>query len=100
MDLGFGLYGGLMLLAAVQTVRHARARAFGQHQVWALRLAVLAMASWAYRVHYGLWFALTGGIASTPEFTGLFDQIQVFASFLPYLLLLELWRMRRPVVSG
>ncbi|MDD9718284.1 DUF2306 domain-containing protein [Dinoroseobacter sp. PD6] len=95
MDLGFGLYGALMLLAAVQAVRRARARDLAGHQIWALRLAVLAMASWAYRVHYGLWYALTGGLGSNEAFTGAFDRVQVFAFFLPYLLLVELWRLRR-----
>ncbi len=96
MDLAFATYGGLMLLAAVQTARHARARRFGLHRDWALRLFVLAIGSWIYRVHYGLWFIATGGIATNEQFTGLFDRVQLWAFFLPYLVLVELYlRARR-----
>ncbi len=95
MSFAFALYGALMLIAVVQTVRHARARRIGQHQRWALRLFVLAIGSWLYRVHYGVWFAATGGLASTPEFTGLFDKVTVFAFYLPYLVALEcIFRLR------
>ncbi|MEM9248110.1 MAG: DUF2306 domain-containing protein [Pseudomonadota bacterium] len=90
MSLAFALYGALMAVAALQTLRAARARALARHRAWALRLVVLAMASWLYRVHYGIWFALTGGVGSTAAFTGLFDKIQVWAFYLPYLALLEL----------
>ena len=96
MTVGFTLYGMLMLICAVQTARFARERRFGTHRRWALRLFVLAIGSWLYRLHYGVWFAATGGMASNLEFTGFFDQIQVFAFYLPYLLLLELvFRIRR-----
>ncbi|QBF34089.1 DUF2306 domain-containing protein [Thalassococcus sp. S3] len=97
MNMGFTLYGGLMLLSAIQAMRHARARRFDLHMAWALRLFVLAIGSWLYRVHYGLWYALTGGAASTAAFTGLFDQIQMFAFYLPYLALLEIWLQRRGI---
>lgn len=93
MDAGFALYGVLMILCAIQTIRHARART-SLHQIWASRLVILALASWLYRVHYGLWEITTGGIASNEAFTGVFDRIQVFAFYLPYLALYELWRRR------
>ncbi len=95
MSAGFALYGLLMATSAVQTVRMARGRD-PRHQIWALRLVILALASWIYRVHYGIWYALTDGAASNPEFTGLFDQVQTFAFYLPYLILLEIWWRRRP----
>ncbi|MEM1428724.1 MAG: DUF2306 domain-containing protein [Pseudomonadota bacterium] len=96
MSYAFALYGALMGVAAAQTYRFARARQFERHRRWALRLTVLALASWAYRVHYGVWFAATGGIASNAAFTGLFDRIQIWAFYLPYLAALELWfRLRR-----
>jgi hypothetical protein len=101
MSVGFALYGALLLLAAGQALRHARARRFDRHQEWALRLFVLAMGSWIYRVHYGIWAALTGGAGSTPAFDGPFDQVQVFAFYLPYLALLEvLIRRRRAQGAG
>lgn len=91
MNVGFALYGILLLGAALQAVRFARARDFIRHRRWALRFFVLCLGSWLYRVHYGLWYAATGGIGSTPAFDGAFDLVQNFAFYLPYLLLLELW---------
>ena len=94
MDAGFALYGILMIVCAVQTIRHARHR-LSSHPVWATRLVILVLASWLYRVHYGLWEIATGGIASNDAFTGVFDRVQVFAFYLPYLVLFELWRRRQ-----
>ncbi|WP_227271711.1 DUF2306 domain-containing protein [Roseobacter weihaiensis] len=86
MDLGFGLYGALMLFGAFKTVQLARIR-HPDHRLWAERLVILALASWLYRVHYGLWEITTGGIGSRPDFSGPFDLVQVFAFYLPYLAL-------------
>ena len=61
------------------------------------RLFVLVLGSWLYRVHYGLWYLATDGLASTPEFTGTFDRVQNVAFYLPYLVLLEIWLRTRPV---
>lgn len=94
MDIAFGVYGGLMGLAAVQAVRHARARRFDIHRRWALRLIVLALGSWPYRVQYGLWEVATGGIWRAPDFSGAFDLFQLYAFYVPWLLLLELWFWR------
>ena len=91
MSVAFALYGALMAMAAGQTWRFARARDFARHRAWAFRLIVLALASWIYRVHYGIWYAVTGGVASTDEFSGAFDLVQNWAFYLPYLALLELW---------
>tara|TARA_R110002020_G_scaffold157241_19_gene339899 strand:+ start:1752 stop:2396 length:645 start_codon:yes stop_codon:yes gene_type:complete len=99
MDLGFGLYGLLLGLAAIMTWRFARAGDFQRHRAWALRLIVLALASWIYRLHYTFWTLATGGLYSRPDFTGLFDQIQLFAFYLPYLALLELYLRLRPAPS-
>ncbi len=84
MSVGFTLYGLLMLLSVVQTVRYA-VRRDPRHRLWAERLVILVMASWLYRVHYGLWEILTGGVGSNADFTGPFDRVQVFAFYLPYL---------------
>ena len=96
MNTGFALYGGLMIGVAIQTVRRAQQRRVSSHRRWALRLFVLAMGSWLYRVHYGIWYALTGGVASNEAFTGTFDLVQNFAFYLPYLLMLELWFRSKP----
>lgn len=96
MDVGFSLYGACLAMAAVMTVYHARRCDTQRHRQWALRLFFLAIASWLYRVHYAVWHAATGGWASEKDFSGLFDQIQNFAFFVPYLILLEIYfRFRR-----
>lgn len=95
MDLGFTLYGALMLLAALKAWRRAVERDWPAHRAWALRLVVLALASWMFRVHYGLWFLATGGLGSTSALDGPFDRVQVLAFFVPYLALLEVWLRRR-----
>lgn len=96
MDLGFSLYGVCLAVAAAMTAHHARRGDRQRHRRWALRFFFLAIASWLYRVHYGLWYAATGGWASEKDFTGLFDRIQNFAFFVPYLVALEIYFRRRP----
>lgn len=95
MDLGFAIYGVLMLAAAVQTLRHARIRAVVQHSEWALRLFVLVMGSLIFRLHYVIWYILTDGLWSNEALTGPFDQVQYFAFYLPYLIMLEIWIRRQ-----
>lgn len=96
MDAGFALYGGLLLLAAVQTIRFARAGDHHNHRAWALRLFVLIMGSLMYRLHYVIWYGLTDGRWSNAQLDGPFDLVQYFAFYLPYLAALEWWiRSRR-----
>ena len=45
MNIGFGIYGTLMALAAFQTYRHAVKREFGLHRAWGIRLFALAIGS-------------------------------------------------------
>jgi hypothetical protein len=89
MDLGFGLYGALMVLAAVQTYRYARARSLTLHRAWALRLFALAIGSWLYRMDYGFWLLLGGGRGHTHDFHGPFDHVMAFFFYLPNLLVVE-----------
>ncbi len=96
MDVAFAGYGALLLLAAVQAPRMARARDFSAHRAWALRLFVLAMGSLIYRLHYAVWYLATDGLASAPDFSGAFDRVTLFAFYLPYLAALELWLRLRP----
>jgi hypothetical protein len=91
MNIGFSLYGVLVLITALQTIRYARARRIAEHNAWALRFFCLALGSWLYRVHYGLWYLATDGLWSNPQFTGGFDQVQSFAFFLPYLVGAEIY---------
>ena len=89
MDLGFGLYGVLVVASAVQAYRHARARRISLHRAWALRLFALALGSWLYRMDYGFWLLLTGGIGHTEDFRGPFDRFMDFFFYLPNLLVVE-----------
>jgi hypothetical protein len=91
MSAGFALYGALMLLAAVQTYRHARARRFDVHRAWAIRLFALAIGSWLYRMEYGFWIAFTDGLWSTQTFSGPFDRVMAFFFYLPNLAVAELF---------
>jgi hypothetical protein len=96
MDVGFGIYGVLMVVAAVQAVRHARARRMELHRAWALRLFALAIGSWLYRMDYGFWLLLTGGLGHTETFSGPFDHVMAFFFYVPNLLVAEAFiRARR-----
>ena len=93
MSFGFAGYGALMVLASVQTWRHARAlRQPGRlalHRAWAIRLFALAIGSWLYRMDYGFWFLFTGGAGHTHDYRGWFDLIMDGAFYLPNFLIAE-----------
>jgi hypothetical protein len=89
MNVGFGLYGALMAVAAVQTYRYARVRSLTLHRAWALRLFALAIGSWLYRMDYGFWLLLGGGRGHTHDFHGPFDYVMAFFFYLPNLLIVE-----------
>jgi hypothetical protein len=89
MSAGFALYGALMAVAAEETVRHAMARRLAQHRAWAIRLFALAIGSWLYRMDYGFWRLLAGGVGHTKRFDGWFDMIMVFWFYLPNLAVAE-----------
>ena len=91
MDLSSTVYGLLIGLAAVETFRHGRARRWPAHRRWGLRLSVLVIASWLYRMHYVIWNLVADGAGTTPDMTGPFDRFQAWAFYLSYLALLELW---------
>lgn len=96
MNVAFAGYGALLLLAAIQAPRMARAGDFAAHRAWALRLFVLAMGSLIYRLHYAVWYLASDGLSSAADFSGAFDRVTMFAFYLPYLALLELWLRLRP----
>lgn len=98
MNVAFAAYGALMILAAVQTVRHAMARRIDVHRAWAIRLFALAIGSWLYRICYGLFFAIMGPEdgGHTTDFVGWFDYVMDWAFFVPPLIIAELFiRARR-----
>ena len=89
MNVGFGLYGVLVVGCAVQAYRYARARRIEQHRVWALRLFALAIGSWLYRMEYGFWLLLVGDLGHTDDFHGPFDRVMAFFFYVPNLLVVE-----------
>ncbi|MBV8436700.1 MAG: DUF2306 domain-containing protein [Silvibacterium sp.] len=91
MNLGFGVYGALMVLAATETYRHARGRRFETHRVWAIRLFALAIGSWLYRMDYGFWLLAAHRIGHTKTFRGPFDIVMSFFFYLPNLAFAELF---------
>jgi len=96
MNLGFGLYGLLMVLCAALAFTHARGGRMERHRAWAIRLFALTVGSWLYRMEYGFWFLTAGQIGHTSTFTGAFDMVMAFAFYLPNLAVAELFiRARR-----
>ncbi|RUL65996.1 DUF2306 domain-containing protein [Dyella dinghuensis] len=89
MNIGFGLYGVLMVLCAVQTYWYARRRELETHRKWAIRLFALAIGSWLYRMEYGFWFLMTHKLGHTHDFHGPFDVVMAFFFYLPNLLVAE-----------
>jgi hypothetical protein len=91
MSVGFGLYGALTATFAVLAYAYGRARRLDQHRAWALRLFALAIGSWLYRLEYGFWILLTGGVGSNHAFSGPFDHVMAFFFYLPNLVIAELY---------
>lgn len=91
MNIGFGLYGLLMTIAAFETYRHARAHRFNVHRAWAIRLFALAIGSWLYRMDYGFWLIAAHRLGHTSTFRGPFDVVMSFFFYLPNLLVAELF---------
>ena len=89
MNIGFALYGVLMLICGIQTWRHAVAGRIAEHRAWALRLYALAIGSWLYRMDYGFWFSLTDGLGHNNQFLGPFDRVMAFFFYLPNLAVAE-----------
>lgn len=100
MDIGFGLYGILTVVAAVETFRHARAGRLDVHRVWALRLFALAIGSWLYRMDYGFWILLTDGLGHTGDFRGPFDRVMSFFFYIPNLLVVEAFVRARHITAA
>jgi hypothetical protein len=95
MNAGFGLYGALMVVAAVQTYRHARARRFEEHRAWAIHLFALGIGSWLYRMDYGFWLLAAHRIGHREDFRGPFDIVMAFFFYVPNLAPAELF-LRAP----
>jgi hypothetical protein len=100
MNAGFCLYGALTVIAALQTVRHARARHFELHRGWAIRLFALVIGSWLYRMDYGFWHLLAHAAGHTHTFDGPFDVVMDFFFFVPNLIVAEAFVRARGLQAG
>jgi hypothetical protein len=100
MNLGFGLYGALVTVAAFQAIRHARAGRFDRHRAWAIRLFALVIGSWLYRMDYGFWSLAADDAGETSNFDGPFDIVMAFFFYLPNLAVAELFVRARLLDEG
>ena len=100
MNVGFGLYGVLMVLCAAQTYRYSRRRELDTHRKWAIRLFALAIGSWLYRMEYGFWFLMTHKLGHTHNFHGPFDVVMAFFFYIPNLLVAEAYLRGRSEQAG
>lgn len=90
MDIGFSVYGILMLVCAINAFLNARQRNFIQHKAWAIRLYALAIGSWLYRMDYGFWLLLADGVGHNSSFQGPFDYVMDFFFYIPNLIVAEI----------
>ncbi len=97
MDIGFSIYGVLVILSAYNTAQTARLKRMKRHKEWALRLFVLAMGSWFYR----MWYATSVELANAQQDVGLasdfkapYDYFMDFAFYVVPLAILE-WYFRK-----
>ena len=90
--LGLWIDGVLIMLCAVLTLRYALARDFRTHRRWALRLFLVANASWFFRVGFFLTLLLFGPIGfDRTTFRGPLFTFWAFAEYLLPLAVLELY---------
>lgn len=89
MDIGFGLYGVLMVLSAAMSYLYARSRQYELHRAWAIRLFALTIGSWLYRIEYGAWFLLSRFFGSLTEWNDWFDAVMVFFFYVPNMIVAE-----------
>lgn len=90
MDLGFGIYGALVVVAALATFGFGWLRRLEPHRAWAIRLYALAIGSWLYRMDYGLWAVIAQLAGHTRYFRGWFDVVMAFWFYVPNLVVAEL----------
>jgi hypothetical protein len=95
MNVGFGLYGVLTVLAAVCRPSATRAPS-GWRRTARGRCAVRADHRLvAVPMDYGFWILLTDGAGHADNFTGPFDRVMAFWFYLPNLVVAEAFIRRR-----
>ncbi|CAN7388017.1 DUF2306 domain-containing protein [Pseudoduganella sp. LjRoot289] len=95
--IGVSFNAVLILLCAVQAVRHARARELALHRRWALRLFLVVSGVWFFRVGLMFWLVVNQApVGFDPKtFEGPFLSFLSFAQFLVPLAVLELYLRAR-----
>lgn len=91
MSVGFGIYGVLIVGAALLALHHARRREIDAHRRWALRLFALGLSSWLYRLEYSLWALFADMATHTERFDGAIDWVMDFFFYAPTLAVTELY---------
>jgi Predicted membrane protein (DUF2306) len=99
MTLGFSLYGALLVISAVETVRYALAKQYDRHRAWAIRLFALVIGSWLYRMDYGFW-KVFHGVGHNHSFDGPFDIVMAFFFYVPNLIVAEVFIQARRLRTG
>lgn len=90
MLIGFSVYGLLMMITAVQTIRFALKQDITQHYQWAVRLFALVLGSWIYRMGYGFIHVNLQDWGLGKNFSGPLDYFMDFAFFVIPMLVAEI----------
>ncbi|MEM1123675.1 MAG: DUF2306 domain-containing protein [Bacteroidota bacterium] len=98
MNIAFAGYGLLMVVSAIKSGQYARNKQLKLHEEWSMRLFILAVGSWVYRLGYGMVLAQYPDITETigefavyADFRGPFDYFMDFSFYLLPLLGLEFY---------
>lgn len=95
------LNGVLILVFAGLALRYALTRQIRLHEIWALRLFMVASGVWFFRVFIMAWMLIGGGAYGTSgDLQSVIDPVLEFGSYLIPLALLEVWRRARSSTSG
>ena len=91
-DFGLSLDAILIIIFAAIALRYALARDFVTHRRWALRLFLVVIAVWFFRISVFGWIFLADGVGIDFEtFTGPFLSFLTFGQYLVPLAVLELY---------
>ncbi len=90
MLIGFSIYGLLMMICPIQTLRFALIGKYQIHREWAIRLFALVLGSWIYRIGYGVIMTLLDRKGLGPQFSGPADYFMDFAFFVIPLIIAEI----------
>jgi hypothetical protein len=92
MTAGNVLNALLILVFGALAWRDARARRYAAHRRWALRLFIVTLSVWFYRLGMMLWFGIhRAPVGHNASFTGPFDIVLAFGHVLLPLAILELY---------